>query len=777
MGGEASKAYSQRLPEDIVFSELTYFRGHQTCSANQDLSNDLNRDLRDVLISLYTDQSINNPVPDDVINLLGQNKLSPVDEQTIKAVLLDRINEFRMKDDLDERFYDSRLMSVITCLYGNFWTIDQNSFKAAESVRQYFRVTDNLSIGEWGTVLRAKNGGSNMDFIIKTQNTASNSELTIHEAFVAMYALNKLRAYCPNFSCIYGGFVCGTPDPVSGEICKGNLNVPYSIYEAISGQSLYDTIVAIRGKQNVKFRPAFVPGFLKFGQNSNIKQPAGSYVDPDYELILSSIIQVAYSLKIAQARAYSFSHRDLHTNNIILRPLKSRMAIKYESKSMVWKDPMPEYLENRGLTGDNVDSNNRTYEYIRGQAKPDTEKIYYVSSTHVATIIDYDMAELYIPFRTRKEPNVVYMNRFGRRDLDPQPHPIQADPILSRMKDLSKMLGFTALAILNSQVSDDFKEAICDLYIDTLRPYYTIYSQQVANPDIPQTMILPYTFAQKVALLVRDRAIFFGLTDTQVQWIRAGIVSYDLFFQNFKRIIPPHYLDSILLEVDVKASVAHPIPKDKILECDINCDNETSTYEKLMRADPLGEAEAASSNPVNLAYHSVDAYRSARKFTNISTEEDISMNRLLAAEAKMVGQNRMAIIATITRNISEINRMLAAFVVPDSSKFHEFKHPMDGVQAYDMVLKSIFKLIKLTKEAIDLNNSLVYTGNDGAIINRANLIQIVGRIVEFINRVVVPWKKTLTDLGAANYFGEVNGNMLARVTLQLPNSITFDPIS
>jgi len=331
------------------------------------------------------------------LNLLRNLQVCPVDIQNEinehdKDVLLDRINEFAITNELDERFYDYRFMNALSCLYGNLWLVDRKWFDATDLTQRYFKLKDNLSLGIEGTVFSAEKKGSNLNFIIKSTRPRTSNAIGIHEIFIGLSTTNKLRKYCPNFAYVYGGFTCGGLDIGNRKICEGPLKVPYVVYELISGDSIYKHVRAMNAGQSKD-------GI--FNQDE----------------LMSCILQVYFALRIAYVKGKKFSHGDSHIQNIILRPLKKKMTIKYE---------------------------------IDG-------KIYYVYSSYVATLIDYGMSQIWL---MGKEGEI----RIGRI---PRSEYSNLQDVVN-LQDLYKLIGWTTRFLQNVK----YKSILLDIFIGLVDPSF-----------------------------------------------------------------------------------------------------------------------------------------------------------------------------------------------------------------------------------------------------------------------------------------------------------------
>ncbi len=332
MGNQPSQLqYLDPRIRQIEVDDLKTFTG---CSP--ELTNILNAELA----ILLKDANVPIPAQTNPMALLSDPRTDSNLRSTIKSVLLDRVDHAQLNQTVQSRFHQEPLMAALTCLYGNHWILDRQAFEATDYTKTFFTLTDNLSIGEFGSVYRGER--TTMPFIIRTQNKSENAERSIHEAFVALRFLNPLRGVCPNFSVILGTFMCGNPDSITGKICNGPNPVQYMIYENIPGQNIYEYTESLR-----------------------IPQPTpGVNYDEIAKNIFVSIFQIILALRYAR-KSCRFSHRDLHGGNVVLRPLDKEFWIPYDSAGF----EMDDYLRN---------------------VPPGHRKIFYIRSSQVSTIIDYE---------------------------------------------------------------------------------------------------------------------------------------------------------------------------------------------------------------------------------------------------------------------------------------------------------------------------------------------------------------------------------------------------
>lgn len=763
MGGQNAKP---PIPMDILRAETDYLITKSRCSP--EMEQELNREIDVMLTSL--DPSIK--LPTSSLSALGTGVLNQRIDTEVKGVLLDQINEFEVSREVNERFFDSNLFSVLGCLYANLLTIDKQTFQATPFVSTYFRPTDNLSIGQWGIVLRAKNGGSEMSFIIKTQTNPNETDLSIHEAFIATVCTNKLRALCPNFSYLYGGFACGKPDGISAKICTDQQTVPYAVYENVTGPTFG------------KFLHEMPPSIDVILQSSLLGPPA-SPLNISYLIVLSTLLQMFFALKIAQAKAYQFSHRDLHADNIILRPFPRTAIIKYDSNSYIPEDVL------------------ETIQIKMGQRPPrqplsDVRQVYYIKANYIATVIDYDMAEAYLPYQ---KPDGTYgVRQHGIPDRDPINKVITGQPSISHIRDLAKLLGFTANSVLNNKaVGNDFKELLCDLYIDTLRPYYTITAP--ANRPVP-------TIQDKVKLIIRDASNRFTLTDSQIYKIQSGEIAFDKFLTNFTRLVPYLYTSELITLYNIDPQIDYSVEtvlKDRtgleILGCSNDCPTETDTYRKLTAPSYQKEALALQQDtrqrPEVLAFQLSDAYLSELRFQQSPVQVSSTGPNAIEPENKektiqyrQLTQQRFrefaklatpetlrALDSKIQMQSGLLDGMIGLIKLPDPALFpRDVNLHREELRKYRAAINSLFDITKLMREIIIMHNATVIINAPFATKNRPIVMRLNTIVNQLFQIVIYPWRDMILERTRRNAFGKSTDEMAIVIATKLPASVTFDPI-
>src|SRR5579885_2896330 len=596
-----------------------------------------------------------------------------------RGVLLDRINEFRVSEELDQRFFDKKLMDVISCLYGNLWVVDKNLFLASD--KDYFRITNNFSAGAYGTVFLAAKGGSNLKFIIKSNTHPLAGALTVHELFIALVVTNRLRAYCPNFSFVYGGFVCGTPNTAKGEICEGALEIPYMIYEYIFGYNLRD------------------------------------YMSKQYEPreVIAAMLQVYFALRIAKEKGNDFAHRDLHTANVIMRPLKQKTAIKY----------------------------------VIFNSKTNSNETYYVYSSYVATLIDYGFSEAYLPIEDGK------ILRFGDNQY---PDPVVNGKQISHIRDLQKLIGFIAYGITNQENGKWFKNIMGGIYLTAIKPYL-LRNGAVRN------------YQDMLKILEMDRKDFFSPGPDEAISLENKEIDFENFILIVKGYIPENILSQILYQdkitIDSVENIGgvNPVLPFPILQCDEKCLDTCSTFANIMLRDPQGQAESAGHRPDKLAYHALDAEKSYAKFKDNKEYAPYAKEKVDSAVEEMK-KHPDYIRDLNTMILNKLNYIIGWMQNPLNvidNQLYQRKSSVDpyaDIQIYKAKLHLLFEFIKTVREMIELNNSLSILNSSSnkfvvLSIYKQNIIKTVNTVNEFLKTTIYPLKSILAKKSNTGYFHDM----------------------
>ena len=204
------------------------------------------------------------------------------------------IDKFKLSKVGENNFYDPMILSLKKCIV-NAWVPfpkDQNY----RGMKLFWKDQAILAAGKFGVVLTPKEKNLSDMFVIK--NSRYNNKYTeydnIHEMMIILI-LNNYRTIIPNFSYGFGFFRCSQSHDIGFDeksICDVDGDRVNIVMERIKGKTFYSSI------------------------------KSGLSLDQ----ILNYYLQVLLALNTT--KSIDFSHNDLHTNNVMLRPIKNS-TLKY----------------------------------------------------------------------------------------------------------------------------------------------------------------------------------------------------------------------------------------------------------------------------------------------------------------------------------------------------------------------------------------------------------------------------------------------------------------
>lgn len=230
------------------------------------------------------------------------------------------IKQELMKANLDEKFYDAKIMGALFCIFDSI-LLTPGTQEASDIIQQLIPELRRIGAESVeGYALMAKFGELKDTLIVKVTRNPKNDNL-FHEYFVGVSATNKLRMNLPNFAYILGAFKCGgaviAPDKKVERWCSKSGSpgdfVNYVIYEKIPGKSIKDEVA--------KCTPV------------------------EY---FSWILQAAIAIQTG-ADMYGFTHYDLHDENALMRewnPQDKEYGLNAESAKMAGMFFIPYLIEN-----------------------------------------------------------------------------------------------------------------------------------------------------------------------------------------------------------------------------------------------------------------------------------------------------------------------------------------------------------------------------------------------------------------------------------------------
>lgn len=223
---------------------------------------------------------------EEELDILSKIKICPANN----SVSLEDLNSIVLKSKLENDFYSASLMQALSCYFDvtlKGHITDKLPSASPELIRE---LTHPHRIGAEsveGVALLTGIGDTKDLVVIKAPKDPKNDGL-LHEYFVGMTALNKLRQYNPSFMYTFTGFTCSAP------VIKGKEVVEWC--EPQGPQVNYVVFEKIIGK-----------GFEDILSNTNIT----------LKQYLSYLLQGIYAHKRAVAD-YGFTHYDEHTGNWLI---------------------------------------------------------------------------------------------------------------------------------------------------------------------------------------------------------------------------------------------------------------------------------------------------------------------------------------------------------------------------------------------------------------------------------------------------------------------------
>jgi hypothetical protein len=243
-------------------------------------------------------------------------------------------------------FFNIAVLQEIQCLLSIIFigSLDpKRTNKNISLIKSVLHPSVRLTSGSYGEVYQTQVSIGNTDasrlLVMKVDN--GKRDTLTHEMTIGLNVANKLREEIPNFAYVYGGF-----NGLKPIIAQDNAVIDWAQYPSSS----INRLPGITGGQQL---PYVAYENIVSQDGSKAKTLREFIVEVSSTEIFSILLQLVFALKIANDR-FSFTHYDLHDQNILIRKLTRTRYIPYS------------------LTTDT------------GQTK-----IVYIRSQYVATIIDY----------------------------------------------------------------------------------------------------------------------------------------------------------------------------------------------------------------------------------------------------------------------------------------------------------------------------------------------------------------------------------------------------
>ena len=682
---------------ELVRLEIAALQSIKMCDG--DALNILNETIKATL----SESGITIPAGMAPFDFLNNTTTDEPVKQHMKALILDKVSNFAVNNQLTTHFKDEQFMNSLVCIYGSNWILDQSAFKATDYTRNFFNVIANYSSGRFGTVLAAERNG--MPFIIRTQNDARRGNRIVHESYIAIRYLNRLRKVCPNFNVIYGLFICGNPDGITGRICTGPTQVPYGIYEHIEGESLYTFMRNIQRKQ-------LDPTLL-------------GHVDPRMHDVTATIYQLGFALTLAH-KAFKFSHRDLHTNNILMRPQSAAVWIAYDPNSV------PAATNNAQRT------------------------IYYVKSSFIATLIDFETAEVYGSMN--QDDQIVNDVKFALTRASPDGFD---SPALNIMRDLESVLySITKSVMLTPQQHDVYVDALVDAYLELFNPELLVNS---TNAD------------RRLAFADIHKENHHGLSKSQIANVLADRTSFDNFSTIYQNRLPIVYNTAVLRSMTVTDDQVAAREQQKFKDAAVlrSSDQVDLSIPFKLDQDKAVQLEiVAARGPLEI---SKQIKQDTQIKASMSNAQRRPVNyRLAQMNDTMFNMGRDQFINEYDKHKSEIYDLMATISFPIAQNFKKAVYAYE-VQKYKYVIAQLFKLYRNAKELVILTDGATRFEKTKNWIDFRATAAILDDVLRFFKMKITPWKTGIdailaNSVKARELFGDGKFDMDGIFGSQFPST-------
>lgn len=156
--------------------------------------------------------------------------------------------------------------------------------------------------------------------VIKTARSPSSNYNILFEYFIGTVGINRLREFVPNFTYTLGIFKCS----------------PIEFNEQSKSKSKKDVKLSFMKTNDEENKKQFYVMFEKIPGKSLDAFIRSMRSKEDVHKLISYFVQICLALQIAQ-NEIDFVHYDLHTENIIMRPLPEPTVIEYKINDTIYK--------------------------------------------------------------------------------------------------------------------------------------------------------------------------------------------------------------------------------------------------------------------------------------------------------------------------------------------------------------------------------------------------------------------------------------------------------
>ena len=231
--------------------------------------------------------------------------------------LIDDVSSINSNEIKNINFQNPHDMNALVCLYNSIFLSscisknEQDGILHLKNITKWVKNTEHIKIDSINGIVYILNILKNIKVVIKFSNDHSNESYDdiIYEYFIGIYQINRLRYTVPNFVYTFGIFKCNIDK--NNNFCTRNdkTTYPFILMEYIEGDNMRNLL-----KNKLQFS--------------------------EY---LGIFIQLLIALEVAQ-RTIDFTHFDLHTNNVMCKPLKSNIHYNVPLDDRLYKVTCIKYL-------------------------------------------------------------------------------------------------------------------------------------------------------------------------------------------------------------------------------------------------------------------------------------------------------------------------------------------------------------------------------------------------------------------------------------------------
>jgi hypothetical protein len=229
---------------------------------------------------------------------------SPCSERMKRYILKnsERIDYQKLSELVRDQFYNIDVMKTMSCLVYSLLNNERDYL-------DHLKLIDKLESDPEELIILFTNFFSGKNRLLTFKY---DGEDTLEEGMTGLLALNSLREKIPTFSWIYGYTKCNMPAMIDDEI------ITVCRKEAKFGRGDYIGLIS-----------EYIPGGMTI--NDWVVKPSTNIKD-----LLSVLLTIFVSLRYANTK-FEFVHWDLHTKNVMLRPLNGEYYIKVpDMEYYVW---------------------------------------------------------------------------------------------------------------------------------------------------------------------------------------------------------------------------------------------------------------------------------------------------------------------------------------------------------------------------------------------------------------------------------------------------------